>query len=125
MASAFISRYQLKPDKRDEFIKTLKSMYEGARSLLEQETHFTFYGFGRDENEFVAIESWKNEAVVNALRASDEFQRSFIRLMSCVAAPMQLEIFRGWDDDKSVFDCYPSGPSKVHPATGAYPTIFT
>ena len=75
MAGPFISRYQLRPEKRDEFVRTLKAMFEGAREIVEKETTLLFCGFGRDPNEFVAIESWKNEDVVNALRGSDGFKR--------------------------------------------------
>jgi len=88
MASLFISRYRLKPEKRDDFVRTLKAMYEGGREFIEQQTNFCFYGFGRDPDEFVAIESWKSEDVVNALRATEEFKQGFTALMSCASAPM-------------------------------------
>jgi quinol monooxygenase YgiN len=124
MASLFISRYQLQPEKRDEFVRTLKAMFEGAREIVEKETTLLFYGFGRDPNEFVAIESWKNEEVVNAVRASDGFKQGFAALMACASAPMEMEIFRDWNDDASVFDVYPRGESKVHPKVGGLPTVF-
>jgi quinol monooxygenase YgiN len=124
MASVFISRYQLKPEKRDEFVRTLKAMYDGGKEFIAKETNFVFYGFGRDPNEFVAIESWKNEAVVNALRGSEEFKQGFAALMSCAAAPMEMEVFRSWDDDASVFEIYPRGASRVHPKVGDKATIF-
>jgi len=124
MASVFISRYQLKPEKRDEFVRTLKSMYEAGREFIKKETNFVFYGFGRDPNEFVAIESWKSEAVVNALRASDDFKKAFAALMSCASAPMEIELFRDWDDDASLFEVYPRGDSRLHPTVGGLTTIF-
>ena len=77
MASLFISRYQLKPEKREEFVRTLKAMYDAGREFIEKETNFCFYGFGRNPNEFVAIESWKSEDVVNGMRATDGFEQGF------------------------------------------------
>lgn len=124
MASVFISRYQLKPEKRDEFVRALRAMYEGGRDFIRQETHFVFYGFGRVPNEFVAIESWKSEATVNALRASEDFKKGFAVLMSCAAAPMELEMFRDWDDAASVFDLYPRGESRLHPKVNGLATVF-
>lgn len=124
MASIFISRYQLKPERRDEFVRTLRSMYEAGREFIAKETNFVFYGFGRDPNEFVAIESWKNEAVVNALRASEDFKKGFAVLMSCASAPMEMELFRDWNDDTSIFDTYPRGESRVHPKVGGLPSLF-
>jgi quinol monooxygenase YgiN len=125
MASLFISRYQLKPEKRDEFVRALKAMYEGGREFITKETNFVFYGFGRDPNEFVAIESWKNEAVVNALRATEQFKQGFAVLMACASKPMEIELFRDWDDDASVFDQYPRGESRLHPKIGGLPTLFS
>jgi quinol monooxygenase YgiN len=124
MASLFISRYHLKPEKRDEFVRTLKAMYEGGKDFIHKETNFVYYGFGRDPNEFVAVESWKNEATVNALRATEDFKKGFAVLMSCAAAPMELEMFRDWDDDASVFDLYPRGESKLHPKVNGLATLF-
>lgn len=124
MASLFISRYHLKPEKRDEFVRTLKSMYEAGRDFITKETHFVFYGFGRDPNELVAIESWKNEATVNALRASEDFKKGFAILMNCASAPMEIEMFRDWTDDTSVFDVYPRGESKLHPKVNGLSTLF-
>jgi quinol monooxygenase YgiN len=124
MASMFISRYQLKPEKRDEFVQTLKAMVEGGNELIAKETNFVFYGFGRDPNEFVAVESWKNEATVNALRESEEFKQGFAVLMRCASAPMKMEIFRDWGDDASVFETYPRGASRVHPKIDDKVTIF-
>ena len=124
MASLFISRYRLKPEKRDDFVRTLKAMYEGGREFIEQQTNFCFYGFGRDPDEFVAIESWKSEDVVNALRATEQFKQGFAALMSCASAPMEMEVFRDWNDDASVFDVYPRGESRVHPRVGGLPSVF-
>jgi len=124
MSSVFISRYRLKPEKRDEFVRALKAMYEGGREFIAKETNFVFYGFGRDPNEFVAIESWKSEAVVNGLRGSEEFKQGFAVLMSCAAAPMEMEVLRNWEDDASVFTIYPRGVSQVHPGVGDQATIF-
>jgi quinol monooxygenase YgiN len=124
MANLFISRYRLKPEKRDEFVRTLKSMIEAGRDFIASETNFVYYGFGRDPNEFVAIESWKNEATVNALRASEDFKKGFAALMNCASAPMEIEMFRDWDDDNSVFGLYPRGESKLHAKVNGLSTIF-
>jgi quinol monooxygenase YgiN len=124
MASVFISRYQLKPEKREQFVATLQAMIDGGRQFIAEQTNFIFYGFGRDPNEFVAIESWKSEEVVNGLRASPEFKQAFAALMACAAAPMEMEIFRDWGDDASVFDIYPRGRSRVHDATGNPGVVF-
>jgi quinol monooxygenase YgiN len=125
MSSMFISRFMLKPEKTDEFIGVLKGLFAAAGDLMKDEVNFYFYGWGRKPNEFVAVESWKNEDVVNALRQTDGFKEAFSKMVACAAEPMTLEIFADWNEDpKALFDLYPKGQSKLHPVIDGKPTFF-
>ena len=63
-ANTFVSRWFIRPERRDEFIRLFNQLWQADVEGLKQATYFVFYGWGRDANEFVAIESWKNEAAV-------------------------------------------------------------
>ena len=123
-ANAFVSRWKIKPEHRDEFIKQFNELWQGAAEQMGEVTNFVFYGWGRDPNEFVAIESWKSEEIVGAVRASDGFKEAVSRLMACCSAPMVMEIYSPWEGARSVFDLYPVGPSKVHPRAGEIGGVF-
>jgi quinol monooxygenase YgiN len=118
MASLFISRWKLKPECRQQFEAIMDGLIEASGEVLKAETTVMFYGWGRDENEFVAIESWRSEEVVNAVRQSDGFKQALSAMMECCSAPMEMEVFADKGNDRSVFDQYPKGKSKVHPEVG-------
>lgn len=124
MASLFISRWRLNPDHRDEFLEIMNNLIEASKDVLEAETTILFYGWGRNENEFVAIESWRSEEVVNAVRESEGFKGALTSLMECCSAPMEMEVFTDMNNDRSVFDLYPKGISKVHPVVGDMHAYF-
>lgn len=118
-ANAFVSRWFVKPEKREEFVTTFDALWRGAADQMGQVTNFVYYGWGRDPNEFVAIESWKTEEIVNQVRQSEGFKEAVSKLMLCCSKPMAMEIYSPWvGGDRSVFDQYPPGPSKVHPKAG-------
>ena len=123
MANLFISRWQIKPSKREEFLKIFGELHTAAQDLLERETTAYHYGWSRNENEFVAIEAWKNEATVAALRQSPQFKDVFDRMMACSSAPMKMELINDLSGDRSIFAAHPAGKSTVHPDAG-YGTIF-
>jgi len=123
MSDLFISRWQIKPEKREEFLAIFNELYEAAKPLLETETTAYHYGWSRDENEFVAIEAWKNPATVAALRASPQFKDVFGRMMACASAPMRMELINDLSNDRSIFAAHPAGASTVHPEVG-HGTIF-
>jgi quinol monooxygenase YgiN len=123
-ANAFVSRWFLLPEKRDEFIRLFNQLWQADVEALKQATHFVFYGWGRDPNEFVAIESWKSEEIVGELRKSDFFQQSVSGLMACCSRPMEMQIFNGMEGSRELFDLYPKGPSVVHPTSGSINAVF-
>jgi quinol monooxygenase YgiN len=123
MANLFISRWQIDPDKREQFLTVFNELYEAAKPLLEAHTTALHYGWGRDENEFVAIEAWKDEAMVAGLRQSPEFKDVFARMMACASAPMRMELINDLSNDRAIFAAHPAGPSTVHPEVG-HGTLF-
>ncbi|GLR65449.1 hypothetical protein GCM10010909_01270 [Acidocella aquatica] len=123
-ANAFVSRWSVKPEKREEFIAAFNALWQGAADQMAEVTNFVFYGWGRDENEFVAIESWKSEEIVAMVRQSEGFKTAVTHLLSCSSKPMVMEVYSPWEGARSVFDIYPAGPSQVHPASGAINAVF-
>lgn len=121
MASLFVSKFSIAPEKKEEFVRRLHAMYVAAKPILDAETTVLFYGWDRD-GKFVAVESYRNEEMLNAMRASDGFKAGYRGLMECANGPMTLEIFSGVDlanpvfgHDRKLFDeTYPKGESKVH-----------
>ena len=122
--NAFVSRWFIKPENRQEFIDSFNALWKGAEAQMAEMTNFVFYGWGRDENEMVAIESWVSEDIVAALRQSEGFIAAVTHLMSLCAKPMVMEVYSPWEGARSVFDLYPAGDSKVHPASGAIHAVF-
>jgi quinol monooxygenase YgiN len=123
MSNLFISRWRIDPAKREDFTSTFNELYLGAKELLERETTAFHFGWARDENEFVAVEAWKDEATAAALRQSPEFEAVFKRLMACAAAPMEMEVLNDLSDNRSIFMTHPPGKSSVHPDIG-HGTVF-
>jgi len=123
-SNLFVSRFTLKPERKAEFMGIFDALREGAGPLMEAQTNFVFYGWGRNPDEFVAIESWKDEAVVNQLRGTDEFKSAVTALLDCCASSMTMEMFSGADLTRSVFELYPAGPSRVHPSAGPVSVAF-
>jgi len=123
LSNLFISRWTIDPAKREEFLRIFNELYNAAKELLERETTACHYGWSRNENEFVAIEAWKNEATVAALRQSPEFEQMFGRMMACAAAPMKMELVNDLANDRSIFAAHPAGKSTVHPNVG-HGTVF-
>ena len=123
MANMFISRWQIDPKKRQEFLNIFNELLAAAKELLEREASAYHYGWSRSENEFVAIEAWKSEATVAALRQSPQFKEVFARMMACASAPMTMEIINDLAGDRTIFAAHPSGKSTVHPDVG-HGTVF-
>jgi quinol monooxygenase YgiN len=113
----FISRFTLKPERRDEFLAMFTGLVENFRAAMGETTNFVFYGWSRP-GEFVAIESWKSPEIVAAVRADPGFVDLVGKLFDCCSAPMQMEIFNAMDSDGSIFSRHPEGKSTVHPDVG-------
>jgi quinol monooxygenase YgiN len=122
--NVFISRWTVKPERRAEFLSLFNSLWRGHIETMEQITHFVYYGWGRDPNVMVAIESYKDESLLAQLRKSDVFQTQVAKLLDCCSEPMTMELFGGLEGDRSVFDIYAAGDSKVHPRGREVGTVF-
>jgi quinol monooxygenase YgiN len=123
-SNVFISRWTVDPARRDEFIALFDSLWRGHIEAMEQITHFVYYGWGRDPNVMVAIESYKDESLLAELRKSGIFQVQVAKLLDCCSRPMTMELFSGLEGGRSVFDLYPAGESQVHPRGTAFGTVF-
>ena len=124
-ANVFVSRWFVKPECREEFSTRFNALWQPMRAQLEQAVHFVFYGWGRDSNEFVAIESWKDEQAVAALRQSDFFKQSVAPLMDLCSRDMEMTLYAGIDAPRGwLFATYPAGPSTVHPHGTRHGAVF-
>jgi quinol monooxygenase YgiN len=118
-ANAFVSRYHIAPGQRDAFITRFNALWQADIPGLQAITNFVFYGFGRDENEFVAIESWKDEAAIAAVRETPLFRQAVTGLLELCDKPMEMSLYAGLEaPSRALFDTYPAGPSRVHPSAG-------
>lgn len=124
MASLFIGRFAVDPARREEFLKVFREIAAATEPLLKEATTVLYWGWTRDDAEFLTIESWRDEATVNALRATDDFKQAYARMMSCCTGPMRIELVRPMEGGREVFDLYPRGQSAVHPIVNGLPTIF-
>ena len=114
----FIARFNLNPSKKAEFQREIKEILDKSGSFMATEAHFIFYGWGRGENEWVAIECWKREETLNSLRSHPDFKESVKRLLACCAAPIEITLYVGMDSQRALFDQYPTGISSFHPRLG-------
>lgn len=114
--SAFLARFHVKPDKRDEFLAIFDKLWRESLDFMNAQCHFVFYGWDRSDGWFYTIESYKDEDMLDALRQSDVFQATVRTLLGLCDRPMELQLLRGMDNDRSIFAKYPVGPSAVHPS---------
>jgi quinol monooxygenase YgiN len=123
-ANIFISRWFLRPERREEFLSIFEPLWRNHIATMEAITNFVFYGWSRDGNVLVAIESYRDENLLGELRKSPDFQREVARMLDCCSQTMTMELFSGLDTDRSVFDIYAQGPSKVHPKGKEIGAVF-
>jgi quinol monooxygenase YgiN len=116
--SAFIARFHVKPDKRDEFMGIFDTLWRESLDFMTEQCNFVFYGWDRSDDWFYTIESYKDEDMLDGLRASEVFQETVRTLLSLCDAPMEFSLLRGMENDRAVFDKYPEGLSRVHPKAG-------
>lgn len=122
--SAFVSRWFVKPENRDAFIEKFNALWQADIPGLQSVTNFVFYGWGRDPNEFVAIESWKDQKFIDETRESPFFQQAVGDLMSLCDRPMEMQLFSGMEGSRALFDQFPVGESTVHPKSGNIGAVF-
>jgi quinol monooxygenase YgiN len=123
-SNIFISRYTIKPGQRDAFMAIFDPLWRNATAFMAENAHFVFYGFGRDPDVMVAIESYRNEDAVAAIRETPEFKAFVGRMLDLCSAPMTMELFNGIEMGAEVFDLYPAGVSAVHPRTAENHAVF-
>ncbi len=114
-SSAFVAYFTLEPSKIEQFKRAHQAIVDASEAFMDEQSHFIFYGWGRKENEWVAIESWKDQSILNGLRENADFQAGVRAMLECCAAPIRIEMFAAKQGDRSAFDMYPSGVSAFHP----------
>jgi quinol monooxygenase YgiN len=122
--NAFICKFTIQPQRREEFLRTLNELWQSFVDVMERDTNFMFYGWGRNPNELFIVESWKDERATNAVRAEPRFKKAVTTLLDCCSAPMTLQLLSGLEGDRSIFDMYPAGASEHHPSGNAQATQF-
>jgi quinol monooxygenase YgiN len=123
-ASMFAAHFYVKPDQRDLFITRFNALWQADVETLKAAVNFVFYGWGRDPNEFVAIESWKDDDVTTAVRKTDFFQEKVGELLSLCSKPMLVELYSGMNSSRQIFVDLPAGESRVHPRAGEICGVF-
>jgi quinol monooxygenase YgiN len=123
-SNLFISRWTIDPAKRARFLEVWDGLWRSNADAIEVMTHFVYFGWGRDPNQFVAIESYRDEAVVAELRKNEAFRGAVKVMLDCSSAPMTMELLSGMEGSRSIFDLYPAGPSTVHPYDARFPVHF-
>lgn len=124
-SNIFVSKYTIKPGKRDEFLAIFNPLWQGSTEFMAENAHFVFYGFGRDPNVLVAIESYKNEDAITAIRKTDVFKDLVSKMLDLCSEPMSMELFTGMEAvSRELFDIYPAGKSEVHPQTAENHAVF-
>ncbi|HEY3657605.1 MAG TPA: hypothetical protein VGL34_21725 [Steroidobacteraceae bacterium] len=123
-SSAFICRFVIDPERRDEFISTARELWNTFSSVIESEMNFLYCGSGRNPNELYILESWKSEEATERVRADPRFGKGFAEMVDCCLEPMTLQLLSGLDGNRSIFDAFPAGPSEHHPNRGAPTTTF-
>jgi|ERR1700731_466149 quinol monooxygenase YgiN len=122
--NAFICKFTIKPERREEFLRTLNELWHSFIDVMERDTNFVLYGWGRNPNELFILESWKDERATNAVRAEPRFKQAVAVLIDCCSAPMTLQLLSGLEGDRSIFDAYPAGQSEHHPSSDTLATRF-
>ena len=122
--SVFIARFRIDPAKLDRFRAAHGAIMERSAAYIEAQSHFVFFGFGRQSHEFVAIECWKDQEVLTTLRLDPGFQAGVCAMLDCCTAPIEIELYAGQTGNKSVFDLYPRGPSAFHPTSNGQHVEF-
>ncbi|WP_313806912.1 hypothetical protein [Sphingobium sp.] len=120
----FISRWTIDPAHRDRFLSIWDGLWRSHADAIEVMTHFVYYGWGRDPDQFVAIESYRDESVVAEIRKNEAFRDAVRTMLDCSAAPMTMELLSGMEGNRSIFDLYPAGPSAVHPDDAHASVVF-
>jgi len=117
-SSAFVARFPVRPDKREEFLGIFDALWRGSLEFMNEQCNFVFYGWDRTDTWFYTIESYKDETMLDQLRESEVFQSTVKTLLSCCSQDMEFRLLRGMDMSDEVFAKYPAGPSQVHPKAG-------
>jgi len=123
-SNLFVSRYTIKPGKREEFLAIFNPLWQNATEFMAENAHFVFYGFGRDPDVMVAIESYRNEEAVAAIRKTPEFKELVGKMLDLCSEPMTMELFNGLEAGRAIFDMHPAGVSTVHPQTAENHAVF-
>lgn len=120
----FISRWTIDPARRERFLEIWDGLWRAHADVIEAMTHFVYYGWGRKPDQFVAIESYRDEGAVIELRKNEAFRDAVRAMLDCSSAPMTMELLSGMEGTRSIFDLYPAGPSQVHPDDARMSVIF-
>jgi quinol monooxygenase YgiN len=123
-SNCFLSRFNVDPARRTEFIGVLDELCANAEQWYEDGCYFAFQGWARDPNQWVAIASWKSEEYLNKMRETPWFKDCQLRMLECCTGEMVMEQFHGMENDRKVFDTYPVGSSKVHMKTKSLDVVF-
>ncbi|WP_160299204.1 putative quinol monooxygenase [Sphingomonas sp. SRS2] len=122
--SAFICKFVIKEGRREEFLSVFNGLWQSFIDVMERDTNFMFYGWARNPNELVLIESWKSQEATEQVRNTERFKEAIPKMIDCCSEPMTLQMLSGLESDRSIFDAFPAGASSHHPSSGELETQF-
>ncbi|MET0988451.1 MAG: antibiotic biosynthesis monooxygenase [Steroidobacteraceae bacterium] len=113
MTMAFIARWYPRPEKLEDFLGVIAQLGAGFPPEIAAGITLMQPTLNRD-GQFVVLEVWKDEAILNRLRESKLFHDAIRNMSACCSRPCELEHLNPLGERSNVFERYPSG--KAHPA---------
>jgi len=120
MSIRFIARWFPRPERKQEFLGVVAKLGAAFPPEVAAGIALLDPSFNR-AGEFVVIEVWKGEALLNQLRESALFHDAIRAMTACCSRAPEVEILNPIGGDGSVFERYPAGraAARCYPDTGA------
>ncbi|MEW4282290.1 putative quinol monooxygenase [Priestia koreensis] len=83
----------VRPEKREEFIKNVTEVIEASRKE-EGNISYMLTTKVENENEFVMLEEWKDQAAIEAHNTSAHFQKFAGSAKEFLAAPLEVKHYQ-------------------------------
>lgn len=125
MTISFIARWFPRPEKLEEFFGVIGRLGAGFPPEIAAGITLLQPSMNRD-GQFVALEVWNDEAILNKLRESKLFHDAIRDMSACCSKPCEIEHLNPLGDDGTIFQRYPKGKAdaKFYPDLGAMTALY-